>query len=176
MSKQKDYFTGSIFDAGATPGAPSPAPISPGMTGGEPYASPPQKLLQSVAEIEADAQARQAEADRTPGIDRSGSGFERVKKTVQRVESGVDAQWIEDAFQCLKELANRQEFLQSYELWELVGYAPGEKRSMAAVMARGKREGIVESTGRREYSNLTTSNPSPTTVWRSLIFKGESNG
>ena len=98
------------------------------------------------------------------------SAWQRAEKAIERVTENADHQWIEDAYDAMLKLAKQRREFMAEDIWPFVGYVPREKRAMAAVIQKAKRNHIIVGSGRYEYTKATTCNPHPRQVWLSQIY------
>lgn len=91
---------------------------------------------------------------------------------MKQAEDNADDTWKFLADVCVKEVAQRQRFLTSDDVWRLLKDFPGthEPRALGPVMTRAKRLGIIEATSEFRNSERVATHASPKRVWHSLIF------
>ncbi len=83
----------------------------------------------------------------------------------------MDEDWNELAYQILIRVAEVYPEFKPDQIWEAGLPKPVEARALGAIMSRGKREGIIEKTGRVGPTNQPESHNTDVTIWKSLIYK-----
>ncbi|RKQ90523.1 hypothetical protein C8N24_0328 [Solirubrobacter pauli] len=81
----------------------------------------------------------------------------------------ADAVWILTALQDLRVLCEQQEEFTADDVWAALRMPPRESRMIGALMAAGRRHGLVEATDRHKPSERDVNNRRPVLVWRSLL-------
>ena len=81
--------------------------------------------------------------------------------------------WAEKAYQKLIEVAEKNLEFKPDLLWYSGLEKPEEARALGPVMARGRRDGIIEKTGRVGPTAQAESHGTDVTIWRSLIYKSD---
>lgn len=112
------------------------------------------------------------EAGQAEGRKRAIDGAERAAKSADR----SDPEWRGKAFNIIRELALRSEFITSddaHELANLYDLAdPPEPRAWSGPWTKARRRGVVEDSGRRIKSTRPNVHHAEIPVYRSLIWKG----
>ncbi len=79
--------------------------------------------------------------------------------------------WSELAYQTLLKVAKENAEFKPDHIWAAGLPKPEEARALGAVMSRGKRNGIIEKTGRVGPTEQPESHGTDVTIWRSLIYQ-----
>ncbi|RMR58869.1 hypothetical protein ALP83_200139 [Pseudomonas syringae pv. actinidiae] len=79
--------------------------------------------------------------------------------------------WAELAYDTVISVAKTHQEFTPDDIWKTGLPKPIEARALGGVMARAKREGIIEKTGRVQPTTQVESHGTDITIWKSLIFK-----
>lgn len=79
--------------------------------------------------------------------------------------------WAERAYDTVISVAETHQEFTPDDIWKTGLPKPVEARALGGVMARAKREGIIEKTGRVQPTTQVESHGADITIWKSLIFK-----
>jgi hypothetical protein len=92
-----------------------------------------------------------------------------------RVHVDADAQkradgvWLREALDDLRRLCEQRGEFTSDDVWGALRMPPRESRMIGALMAAGRRNGLVEPTDRHQRSTRALNHRRPVLVWRSLL-------
>lgn len=81
--------------------------------------------------------------------------------------------WKELAYKTLIEVAKNHKEFKPDQIWEAGLPKPKEARALGHIMSSGKRNGIIEKTGRVSPTAQPESHGADVTIWRSLIYQGD---
>lgn len=79
--------------------------------------------------------------------------------------------WAKLAYDTVIDVAKTHQEFTPDEIWKTGLQKPTEARALGGVMARAKREGIIEKTGRVRPTTQVESHGTDVTIWKSLIFE-----
>lgn len=80
----------------------------------------------------------------------------------------ADAAWLRASLQDLRALCEQRAEFTADDVWAVLRMPPRESRMMGALMAAGRRHGLLDSTERYQPSTRGINNRRPVLVWRSL--------
>lgn len=83
----------------------------------------------------------------------------------------ASANWAEKAYDMVIQVAETHQEFTPDDIWKTGLPKPAEARALGGIMARAKRDGIIEKTGRVQPTTQIESHGTDVTIWRSLIFK-----
>lgn len=83
------------------------------------------------------------------------------------------SRWAERAYDTVRNVAETHEEFTPDEIWKTGLPKPPEARALGAVMARAKRDKIIEKTGRVQPTTQPESHGTDVTIWRSLIYRAD---
>ncbi|MCH5516937.1 hypothetical protein [Pseudomonas syringae] len=83
----------------------------------------------------------------------------------------TSASWAELAYDIVIKVAKTHQEFTPDDIWKTGLQKPIEARALGGVMARARREGIIEKTGRVQPTRQVESHGTDVTIWKSLIFK-----
>jgi hypothetical protein len=81
----------------------------------------------------------------------------------------ADSVWPDAALQDLRALCEARDEFTADDVWAALQMPPRESRMIGALMAAGRRHGLVEATDRHQPSTRGVNNRRPVLVWRSLL-------
>jgi hypothetical protein len=79
--------------------------------------------------------------------------------------------WAEHAYDAVVRVAEANKEFTPDDVWNTGLPKPAEARALGGVMARAKRNGVIEKTGRVKPTTQAESHGTDVTIWKSLIFK-----
>lgn len=85
-------------------------------------------------------------------------------------EKMTKEEWNELAYKTLIQVAETYPEFKPDQIWEAGLPKPSEAHALGAIMTRGRREGIIEKTGRVGPTNQPESHNTDVTIWKSLIY------
>tara|TARA_R100000808_G_scaffold1155_1_gene5430 strand:+ start:3616 stop:3963 length:348 start_codon:yes stop_codon:yes gene_type:complete len=92
---------------------------------------------------------------------------------IKQAEQNAGSEWAKIALDALVRTAlEKQEFIVE-EVWKNIpnDFTTHENRAIGAVITRGKKEGIIEPTGRYKKSSIRQHHSTPRQIWRSKIYQ-----
>lgn len=95
---------------------------------------------------------------------------------IDRVEKHADVDWKIKAYQTGVDIARREEFLVSEDIWQALvdqGVHTHEPRAMGAVMRKLRAANVIAPTERFIISPSPLGHGRPSRVWESLIWPGK---
>lgn len=102
----------------------------------------------------------------------NGDDVDVTTEAINRVHANADKQWLKAAHSAVIEIASRQQFFSTDDIWNTGLSSPREPRAMGAVMREAVRLGICMATDRTIRSTRPECHKRPIQVWRSRIAHG----
>lgn len=82
----------------------------------------------------------------------------------------TDSDWAELAYTAVRQVAEKHQEFTPDDIWATGLQKPKEARALGPVMARARKEKLIEKTGRVQPTTQPESHGTDITVWRSLIY------
>ncbi|HGJ4321654.1 TPA: hypothetical protein ACLFMB_001697 [Salmonella enterica subsp. diarizonae serovar 61:l,v:1,5,7] len=80
--------------------------------------------------------------------------------------------WKQKAYEVVVNVAKTHQEFTPDEVWAAGLEKPEEARALGGVMARARKEGLIEKTGRVRPTTQPESHATDVTIWQSNIFEG----